>query len=90
MLNLAVTDEERKLIEDIQELRFGEIYEISLERKQMSAVMPLSEKQKQLLQALRQGRRIEKLTVHEGEPTAAEIKDKTKHGRDCLRKVRFL
>jgi hypothetical protein len=90
MLNLAVTDEERKLIEDIQELRFGEIYEISLERGQVSAVIPLSEKQKQLLQALRQGRRIEKLTVHEGEPTAAEIKDKTKYGRDCLRKVRFL
>jgi hypothetical protein len=93
MLPYTVSDEERKLITDIQDLGYGEIYDIKVPRLPVQYDLELSDKFISLLKYFRRGHhptcRIDKLIVHHSEPQIAEVEIPTTSGRRSIQKIKF-
>ncbi len=86
---LKLSKPEIELLEDIKELFRGEIFEV----RDISAFpyrrVEMGEKAENFFRTLRQIRYFDKVTIVDGEPTYAEYRAKTSHGRDCLKKYYF-
>lgn len=89
LITLDVSSAELKLITDIQDLGYGEIYNVKVERVPAMHAFPASERFRALLKFLRQGNLIGKLIIHDSEPTLAEQAGTTTNGRACLIKTKF-
>jgi hypothetical protein len=90
MIQLVVSEQEAGLLEDIQEIGYGELYDIALPPLSGRKVTrTASRKAQALLKTLRRGVAFEKVVIHDSQPTAAEYRTQTEHGRSCLKKLRF-
>jgi hypothetical protein len=89
MIPLAVTRYEQELLEDIEEIAYGELYNVQVERETPTKVIELPERFARLLKEIRRGKQFVKLVIHESEPTIGEYWSITGHGRKCLVKIKF-
>ncbi len=85
---VRVSGEERKLIETIRKIEFGEIYSPKVEDREHSEVAEVSGNVSDLLDLIRTGMPISIITIHQSEPVYAEV-DQLVDGFRCRKKVRF-
>lgn len=91
LLQLLLTSSEHSLLEDIQEIGYGELYAVAHDgsAEQFAAKAQVTPKQLNFIQALRKIGEFPKVVIHEGEPAQAEYPATTSRGRKCLIKIRF-
>ncbi len=90
MLRCTVSEIESKILEDIEEIGFGELYDLKLDRDfRPTLVMNVSPKTETFLKTLRRTGFAAKVIVHDGEPSILEYLDITRNGRPCLRRIKF-
>lgn len=89
MKKITISPDEHAIIADIREIAFGEIYEATSKKLYNLTTVPLTEKEAGLIMALREYKQIDKIVVHDNEPTAAEITGVTERGLKYLKKIRF-
>lgn len=85
----VLTEHEENLIDAIHEMRFGELYGVEIPADGERLHKLLSPAEQELIYFIRAGHQyIDILTVHNGQPTLAEIDCKIR-GFRTRRKVRF-
>lgn len=92
VLNLPVSYIEKQVLEAIEEIGYGELYDIQRDPagyRNARFPVEISPKTANFIRFIRQGLGPCKVIVHDSEPTAAEYEDKTKSGIRCLKKIRF-
>ena len=86
---MALSEDEARLIEAVQAVRFGEVYGVKIEPGPVGRLRRLSSAERALVLEMRDGlREISVLHVHEGQPVYAEVDEKV-GGFRCRKKVRF-
>jgi len=83
-----VSGEERRLIETIQKIGFGEIYAPKMEGQQHSEAAEVSANVKDLLDLIRSGAPVSIITIHQNEPVYAEV-DQLIDGFRCRKRIKF-
>jgi hypothetical protein len=91
LLQLLVTSSEHSLLEDIEEIGYGELHEVVHDGSagQFAARAQVTPKQLNFIKALRRIGKFPKVVIHDSEPTQAEYPATTSRGRKCLIKIRF-
>lgn len=87
MIRLALSNTEKDLLRIIRKLEFGEAFELERQLAPAVSVEELQPKERAFIELARQ-RAIQRLIVHNGEPTSAEF-PVSLDGIKCLKKVRF-
>jgi hypothetical protein len=85
---IRISGEERKLINTIQRIGFGEIYSPKVEAQLHNEVVDVSANVKDLLDLIRSGIPVSIIIIHQNEPVYAEV-DQLIDGFRCRKKVRF-
>lgn len=88
-VSLRITADEKSIIDDIKEIGYGEIYVVRANKEGIRQPKNMSGCTRNLILLLRTGITITALTVHNGEPTMAEILSNTKNNRQCIIKHKF-
>jgi hypothetical protein len=88
MLRLLITEEEQKLLQDIEDVAFGELFGVQLQQQPASDFAHLSDKAGAMIRFLRSGKRV-KLIVHDSEPSMAEYITRAPSGRWCKKRIKF-
>ncbi len=83
-----ISGEERKLIDTIQKIGFGEIYSPKVEGQLHDEVIDVSANVRDLLDLIRSGTPVSIIIIHQNEPVYAEV-DQLVDGFRCRKKVRF-
>lgn len=87
--SLSVSSSERKLLTLIREVGFGEMYGVEILEGEHDYVVTPTQAEHDLLMAIRNGlQHIDVLTIHNGEPTMAEV-DFKDSGFRCRKKIKF-
>ena len=89
MVSFALSVYEKGLLDEIEGLAFGELYSVRHREQEFSLNLRISFKCRNFILALRQRQFIDRLTIHDCEPVAAEIRCNTESGRECLQKLKF-
>ena len=89
MLRLSVNRGEMALLDDIEEVGFGELYQVCAGQDPPTRVIQLSERSANFIKALRALGNFKKVVIHEGEPSLAELDGHTSNGTACLKKIKF-
>jgi hypothetical protein len=89
MLQYLVSRAESDLLEEIQALGYGEVYDLTPPRGKPEFPVRITEKTVGFLKFLRYAKTPFKLVVHDGEPTGAEFEARLETGHRCLKKIRF-
>ena len=89
MISLALSVYEKGLLDEIENLAYGELYSVRHREQELTFNLRISFKRKNFIQALRERKFIDRLTIHDCEPVAAEIRCNTESGRECLQKLKF-
>ena len=83
-----ISGEERRLIETIQKIGYGEIYAPKMEGQLHNEVADVSTNVKDLLDLIRSGAPVSIIIIHQNEPVYAEV-DQLIDGFRCRKKVKF-
>lgn len=83
-----VSGEERRLIDTIHKIGYGEIYSPKVEGQLHNEVADVSANVKDLLDLIRSGAPVSIIIIHQNEPVYAEV-DQLIDGFRCRKKVRF-
>lgn len=90
MISYPATKHEVMLVEDIEEVGFGELYNIRYDKNERPTQMiEVSEKTRLFLKFIRNLGEANRLIVHDSEPSILEYRTKTKNGNKCLKKMKF-
>lgn len=89
MLRYAVSQAEADLISEIEEIGYGEILSVSALKGLTELDFSGTPRQLNFLKALRLAGRLDRVVIHDGEPTAAEVSGLTRGGLQCIRKLKF-
>jgi len=89
MINLLLSTSEAAILDDIEEVGFGELIDVLAETGTPCRKLTVDVKKAAFITALRRVKRFNKVIVHDSEPTAAEYFTVTENGRKCLKKMRF-
>ena len=89
MLRLSVTDAEVALLEDLEEVGFGELFNVFHEEGPKSRLVDVSDREVAFLKTLRKIKGFERVVVHDSEPASAEWQITTLNGRKALKKHKF-
>ena len=89
MVRLALTKDEANLLEDIQHIAHGDLYRLETDGGPPLEAADLHPAQAACIKALRAEGRLDRLVIHQGLPSYAEVHGKTAHGRACTRKIKF-
>jgi hypothetical protein len=89
MLPYAVTENERSILEDIDEIGHGELYDLAHLEQQPGKVVQISQKVAEFLRTLKSIKRASRLTIHDSEPCVLEYRTTTANGRRCLKRIKF-
>ena len=89
MLRLSVNRGEIALLDDIEEVGFGELYRVRSKQGPPTQIIQLSERSASFIKALRELGNFTKVVIHEGEPSLAELDGFTSNGTACLKKIKF-
>lgn len=94
-LILRISLTEKEILQDFEDLGYGEIYDIELPKPgnndTSSQVFDrtVSRKAYNFIQLLRHNGSFKRVVVHDEEPISAEAMGITRHKRKCLIKVKF-
>ena len=90
VLHCKITSYERKLLELIEEVGYGEIYAVEQPPDPLPHLyeMEISDKTASFLKLVRQGETFDKVVIHDSEPSIAE-KQGHLYGFRCLKKIKF-
>ncbi len=83
-----ISGEERKLIDTITKIGYGEIYSPKIEDKLHNEVADVSANVRDLLDLIRSGAPVSIIIIHQNEPVYAEV-DQLIDGFRCRKKVKF-
>lgn len=83
-----ISGEERKLIETIQKIGYGEIYSPKVDEQLHNEVADISANEKDLLDLIRSGAPVSIIIIHQNEPVYAEV-DQLIDGFRCRKKIKF-
>ncbi|MEL7591636.1 MAG: hypothetical protein AAGU17_10140 [Anaerolineaceae bacterium] len=89
LLSYLVSTNEQELLKVIREVEYGELYgvEIAAQEPELEALVSTAERD--LLEVIRGGLQyIDVLTIHNGEPSIAEL-DYQQAGFRCRKKIKF-
>jgi hypothetical protein len=89
MLRLAVSNYEQDLLNDIQEVGYGELYQVVKDDALPVKMVDISERSLHFIRELRRLEEFEKVTIHDSEPTIAEFTALTENHRSCLKRIKF-
>lgn len=89
MLRLAITPYEQGLLDDIEEIGYGELYGVKSDDKTPSRMIDSSDRYMHFIRELRKLGEFAKVVIHDSEPTLAEFPSTTKNGRHCLKRIKF-
>ena len=90
MVVLAVNEEEKQLIRDIDALGHGYIFDIELRPVKFAlSSMRVHETVYDMILALRQNQKFDRLTIADGLPRYAEIYGESSSGRRYMQKLKF-
>lgn len=87
MIKLALNNTETELLDTIQRLGYGEIYDLEKNSAPPVRVQEITLAERDLIKLLRQ-QPLSKLIIHDSQPKSAEHPIKI-NGRRCLQKIRF-
>jgi hypothetical protein len=85
---VRISGEERKLIDTIRRIGYGEIYSPKVEAQAQTDVMEVSANLADLLTLVRSSTPISIIIIHQNEPVYAEV-DQLIDGFRCRKKVKF-
>ena len=89
LLSYLVTAREQELLDVIREVQYGELYGVEIEAQEPEREELVSPAERDLLEAIRGGLQyIDVLTIHNGEPSVAEL-DYKSAGFRCRKKIKF-
>lgn len=88
MIKYSATEDEISLLDDVDEVGYGEIYNVAT-KDGPTRTIEITEKQKNLLSVLRIVKKANRLIIHDGEPTMIEYRGATENGRKCLKKMKI-
>ena len=91
MISFNLSAQEVAILDDIDEVGHGELYDLMLIEadQEKDQIISIDESCGELLKAMRREKRFVKLIIHDGLPRIAEIQGKTKSGRRYLQKLKF-
>ena len=90
MIRYSATRHELALVEDIEEIGFGELYNLRYDKdEQPMRVVEITERTKLFLKFMRQLEAANRLIIHDSEPSLLEYRAITRHGHECLKKMKF-
>lgn len=90
ILIISISKEELLLLEDIDDLKFGELHSIHLSPTQeMHGDQDLTEKEFNFINTLRNERSLDIVMVHNSEPVSAQKASITSNGNASVKKFRF-
>ena len=89
MLKYTVSEAEAALVSEIDEICYGEILSVLAPKQAPDRDFIGTDRQINFLKALRREGKLDKVTIHDGEPTAAEIRGTSKNGFNFVRKLKF-
>jgi hypothetical protein len=89
MVTFFATENEISLIEDIEEVGYGELYNLDHTSQPATQQVEITYKTQTFLKALRIIQKVSRLIVHDSEPALLEYRGVTEHGRRCLKKMKF-
>lgn len=88
MVRLALSRTEYALLEEIRDLGYGEVYEVSLGETTPEKVFEIEEEERNLINSLRRFGTLDRIIIHDGLPSIAEKKT-TVSGRRAVKKIKF-
>ena len=86
---MVISETERDLLEAIEEVGYGELYDIRAGEDRPLIERPLSERQMAFIRDLRRKTRFNRLIIHDSEPAMAEIDGETSNRLRCLKKIKY-
>jgi len=90
MLTLLLSQEDQALLEDIEELIYGELFNIERSNgKDGFRHKEVTDRTAVFFKALTKYERFDRVIIHDCEPVGAEMTITTASGRKALRKLRF-
>jgi hypothetical protein len=89
MLPYAVTENERSILEDIDEIGHGELYDLRHVDQLPEKLIDVSKKFVRFFRILKSIKQASKLIIHNGEPSVLEYRTTTTSGRRCLKRIKF-
>jgi len=88
-ISMRISAVEAEILDDIEEIGFGELYDIGTSEGSLSLLRALSFRQQQFICILRRERHFDKIVIHESEPQYAIKNSKTGNERPCQIKYKF-
>ena len=86
---IAISGEENRLLSVMQELGFGELFDVEIADQPKTLTVEVSENAASLVDLIRSGvQDIAVITVHQGEPVLAEV-DEVNSGFRCRKRIKF-
>lgn len=85
---VRISGEERRLIETIRKIGYGEIYSPKVEIQPHTEILEVSANIADLLDLVRSGTPISIITIHQFEPVYVEV-DQLMDGFRCRKKIKF-
>jgi hypothetical protein len=89
MITFLANDDEASLVEDIEEVGYGELYNLIYAPRPATISIEITQKTKDFLASLRIIGSANRLVVHDSEPALLEYRGITGHGRRCMKKMKF-
>jgi hypothetical protein len=90
VIRCDVTQSEVILLEDIEEIGgYGELYQVLLKKELPTIPTSLSQKEHSMIKLLRLGGILQRLVIHDSEPTYAEVRGVSKGGFRYLKRIKF-
>jgi hypothetical protein len=89
MIPYLACRKEYDLIVEIDKICYGEILDVVAFDDPKDQRLLTGDKQINFLKALRREGKLDRVIIHDGEPTAAEVREITNSGLQCIRKLKF-
>ncbi len=86
---LKISAHEVTFLEDIEDIGFGELYDVSLVDEPNIIEMELSPRQRSFIVTLRREKFFDKVMIHDSSPQYAVQVGMTNNGRECQFKFKF-
>ncbi len=89
VIRYLATEDEISLLGDIDEIGYGELYNVERLPQPHFKIIEITEQIKRLFEILKKVKKVNRLIIHDGEPTMIEYRGMTGGGRRCLKKMKI-
>jgi hypothetical protein len=89
MVNYFLTNSEKQLLDDIQSIGYGEIYDVSFKTGEAHGMERIDSCFVTLFRLLKGGTRFDTIIIHDSVPSIGQLEGITDSGKKYLQKVKF-